>query len=298
MSDPNPCPGGVGIVAMTAEPLACVVAHQDDEVMVSARITRRTRVGAPVRIVFTTSAGCRLGAVREKEALVAADVLGVPRSNLVFLRHQDGASYREAKTMFDEVAELLSSWRPTDVFTCAYEGGHIDHDIANMVTAAAANRACPWARLHEFPWYNAFRRRFGMVCGRFIPSPVPVDYLPLTAEDQEVKSRLWTEAYKSQRVAVGLMRLAFEDRDQARRGEATRRLPRYDYLMPPHCGELGYERYRVASFSDFKRAALSVPGPWAVGALRRTGGCQTDAWTRLGPPVSYAAPPRGELDII
>lgn len=70
-----------------------------------------------------------------------ADLQGIPRKN----RHVPGIADRRCvhhlPQIADMVAELALEYKPSVIVTCAYEGGHRDHDASCLAAAVAAKRA-------------------------------------------------------------------------------------------------------------------------------------------------------------
>jgi len=102
----------------------------------------------------------RLIELREKEALNCLASIGIPQTNVHFLRNRNEYGLRDPenveKTVY-RVQHLIQQIKPYALVTSAFEGGHPDHDITNYIVARACERAdYPRIRVYEAPEYNQY----------------------------------------------------------------------------------------------------------------------------------------------
>lgn len=92
-----------------------------------------------------------LRATREKEALAAAEVMGV--SDVRFLRFDDGLT-EYSRGMKLEVVEIIRSVRPAVIFTHSEQDNFPQHQVgARLVNNAIIHAAGPWYQeTREQPW--------------------------------------------------------------------------------------------------------------------------------------------------
>ncbi len=146
--------------------------------------------------------------------------------------------------------QMLHELRPEVVLTHPYEGGHPDHD-ACAFAAHTAVRMLGGATVPivEAPSYHAGPH--GLETGRFLPHQ---------GAGQE---RRWVlsaaeRAAKHRRLAC----FASQQTTLAQFGcevELLREAPAYDFLQPPHAGELWYERYPWGMTGErFRQLAASA----------------------------------------
>jgi len=142
----------------------CVLAHQDDELVMSPRIARDVASGHRVSCVYLTdgSAGEAASDQRDAESLRVLAALGVDPGCVHFLgsRHAipDGElplHLGTARRLLEDVARDVPVRR---VYTMAYEGGHQDHDAAHLVALAFAHSRGLVGRTWQLPMYHGFRR--------------------------------------------------------------------------------------------------------------------------------------------
>lgn len=108
---------------------AFVLAHQDDDVFISSKIRQIYQEGKKVILIWLTGVQ-----KREKEAREAMKLIGVPESNLYFLGYKCFDSHNHVREIVEKISIIFRKEKPKEVYTLAYEGGHIDHDIANFVS--------------------------------------------------------------------------------------------------------------------------------------------------------------------
>ncbi|MCP3137430.1 PIG-L deacetylase family protein [Pyxidicoccus xibeiensis] len=125
--------------------------HPDDETLgCGGAILQKRRAGAVVRIAFLTDGSSshlqlasrdELRAIRAREALRAAKVLGVEEEDVFMLGFPDAAlgSHREAAVA--RVGELLRRHRPEQLFVPYARGEHQDHVSTNHIVHEAVARA-------------------------------------------------------------------------------------------------------------------------------------------------------------
>jgi len=242
----------------SAKSVLYVLAHQDDEVMIAARMRTDALAGRKVTVVWITN-GDKAGdpVVREKESRAAMAFLGVPESGLHFLGFEDQGSVKTVKEAYAKALEVARAAAPDAVFSNAYEGGNIDHDVAHFV-AAMICRALPNRPPHyEFPLYNSYKGSYRV--GTFIPRE-GVETLATLLDDELVALKIkMLDMYPSQQAIINLMKPLVNKKQLKKLGEPFRHVPDYDYTMPPTEGVLGYELKNnriVHGFSEFREAVI------------------------------------------
>jgi LmbE family N-acetylglucosaminyl deacetylase len=145
--------------------------HPDDESLAcGGLIAAACAMGAPPIIAFLTDGSAshpgsisfppeRLRMVREKEALQAAEALGLDDTNLVFLRYRDGclpSSGDVFSTAVDRVREIARV-KNCDLLIGPWLGDpHCDHVAGATIAAAAAETK--WSLL-SYPVWGWLRNR-------------------------------------------------------------------------------------------------------------------------------------------
>ena len=140
-----------------------VAPHPDDESLgCGALILEAVAARRPVRIVFLSDgakshpnsqshSAARLRALRENEAQAAAATLGVPVSQIEFLRLPDGGvpgSGAQAEGASAAIANAVAKARAGAIFVTWRHDQHCDHQAAYAI-ARAAQHQCG-ARLFEY----------------------------------------------------------------------------------------------------------------------------------------------------
>jgi LmbE family N-acetylglucosaminyl deacetylase len=236
-------------------PAVLVLAHNDDEVFINARVRALLREGRAVHAVWLT-AGLLAPSpeVRRDESRAAMACLGVPAERLTFWDYPDLRTMAHLEDIVDRLVEYFAGRRPSEVYVPSYEGGHPDHDVANFAVGQAVRRLELPARVYEFPINNASRGRVPLI-GGFVPDTVPVLRTAPRPEDR----RIWRELWPCYRTQYRFLKVPFAlclDRSRWVAGEPYRPLPRHQYLERPHRGRLAYEILLGIPFDRF-RAAVS-----------------------------------------
>ncbi|HKV45500.1 MAG TPA: PIG-L deacetylase family protein [bacterium] len=134
--------------------------HQDDEVLgCGGTIARKVRKGTQVSIAFMTdgrrgvpAAAEEARILREGEALDAAEILGVPRARLAFLRYEDRRLSEHVDEATQAVRQMVSALGVEELFVPYRKDFHPDH----IATWQIGRASCPpGGRLYEYPiWYG------------------------------------------------------------------------------------------------------------------------------------------------
>lgn len=138
--------------------------HQDDETLgCGGTIIRKKKAGADIKIVFMTD-GCRshsqliseneLKNIRAKEAIAAAQVLGVKQDDVLFLEFKDGELDKNQDAAINQVTDILLREQPEEVFIPCYEEAPADHFYTNKVIASALQNYGKKVVVYEYPiWF-------------------------------------------------------------------------------------------------------------------------------------------------
>lgn len=243
-----------------------VVAHPDDECVACGALLQR--ISKPVVLYLTDGAprdqyfwerfGSReaYAIIRQQEARRALEYVGV--RHFEFANEKDVSEvfidqnlYRVLPQAWSKLAGAIKRYQPQALFTLAYEGGHPDHDSCSLLVSVAVRKfGLPaW----EASIYNraVSRGSEDIQPQRFVrESGAEIDVRPSVAE-LERKRQMWRQ-YESQ---SDFLRLFSPER------EIIRRMPAYDYSMPPHEGQLNYEQWQwPMTGADVCRAFVAFVG--------------------------------------
>lgn len=136
--------------------------HPDDEsIGCGGTLRRRVVEGDAVHVVFLTSgekgghghSPKETAVVREGEAKVAADILGLSR--LEFWRQPDGA-FRVTREVVDRLRSKLEKWRPAVVYVPHDREMHPDHRAAVRLVRRALAGLAPAARWPEILMFEVW----------------------------------------------------------------------------------------------------------------------------------------------
>ena len=227
-----------------------IAAHQDDETVgAGARLCTLSDAwivhvtdGAPAdeRVAqrYGFSSRDEYAHARRQELDAALDVAGVLPEHRLCLNYVDGEASLRMVDLVLRIADLLDSIAPEVVITHPYEGGHTDHDA----TAFAVHLACGLLRREGvkppavLEMTSYFRREGRRIVHDFIPhkrADLDRREVELDPELQRKKNEMYS-AFKTQQRVIQTFSTTIEK---------FRPAPRYVFTLPPHEGELNYERF-------------------------------------------------------
>ena len=224
-----------------------VVAHPDDEAIGAGAVLRgfpdvtvvHVTDGAPIDEEYALRRGYEsreaYAQARRNEVVAALRVIGLPAERIRSLGLVDGQAAWHLVDLCHKVADVFDELQPDVVLTHPYEGGHSDHDSTAFAVHLAAGmllrqgqKAPIILELTSYHNYQGRRRFFSFL--PFSSSRVRTVYL--SQEDRRVKREMFDQ-FTSQLPVLEKFPLEVERFRQA---------PRYLFTVPPHEGELDYER--------------------------------------------------------
>lgn len=143
-----------------AERMLVITPHQDDGVICAGGFgAKNRRLGGETHVVYLVQPGDgEMRSTRREEAIAAWGLAGCPPENL---RHLDLLPRKylnepgRIRGAAQKLQEILDEIRPTMVFVPLYEGGHVEHDIANYIMSFLVKK--PRGMLmYECPEYNPY----------------------------------------------------------------------------------------------------------------------------------------------
>jgi LmbE family N-acetylglucosaminyl deacetylase len=207
-----------------------VLAHEDDEIDVAAKIATDLREGKRVYAVWVTK-GDKGGdpATREKEARAAMDFVGLRSEYLIFMGYPDQESYRHIGQIVRDLTEIATKIKPAEIMSHAYEGGNIDHDTVSFTSTMVAKKL--GIKHFDFPDTSMYQGKINV--WKFLPDQnTPVLYTKLDKELFNMKMKL-IHMYPSQASGLNAYELLTDKKQLREYGEPYRVAPDYDYTKPP-----------------------------------------------------------------
>lgn len=236
------------------------IAHQDDDVFISSKMNEHIQSNDKVFIVYTCLSyqrGERYKNKRIKESNLALSAFNVPKSNIIYLGFPDMESHKHMNKLIQTTDSLFRKLKPNIVYTSAYEGGNIDHDVANYVISQLKYKRGFLFEAFEFPEYSAYNTNLKFKYRNF-PNEPKTYIKELSDEEYELVSKHW-DFYRSQKFPINLL-MAFTIGKRNIFGyEYYRPLPLHDYSQKPPCGNIAYEKYLDATFDEFIQETQAIP---------------------------------------
>ena len=248
--------------AAVDEPVALVVAHQDDEVLgLGSRLDRLRRLkvihltdGAPRDMRDARREGFSTwqdyAAARRAELLRAMEAAGAGGAETIGYDAPDQEAIRHCTAIVGWLARDLEGMRA--VVTHPYEYGHPDHDTAALAVWLACERLRRGGGMaperYEFASYHV--RAGGPVLAEFWPDPASPGTELRLSESELARKRAAVDCFDTQKALGGRFPLT---------PERVRRAPDYDFAAPAPPGEAVYDRWGLDMTSaEWRRLADEV----------------------------------------
>ena len=241
------------------DPVAMVVAHQDDEVLgLGSRMDRLRRLkvihltdGAPRDMRDARREGFSTwqdyAAARRAELLRALEAIGAGGAEAIAYDAPDQEAIRHCAAILGRLVQDLRGVRA--VVTHPYEYGHPDHDTAALTVWLACGRltregtAVP--KRFEFASYHVRDGR--PVLAEFWPDPGSPEFELRLTESELARKRAARDCFDTQKALGGRFPLT---------PERVRRAPDYDFAAPAPPGEAVYDRWGLEMTSaEWRRLA-------------------------------------------
>jgi LmbE family N-acetylglucosaminyl deacetylase len=243
-----------------------IFAHHDDEFFVLPRIQREIQAGNEVFFLYTTD-GRAYGEDSNRRLSETTAVLlasGATRENIISIGIDagisDGASHKAIARLWESVRAQLST-EFSRVYTMAWEGGHVDHDVAHLIGVALVRLG----RVQELWEFSGYRSLFlsGPLFRCLSLLPAATERLLTKLSFGEALRWLWTATkYPSQRKTfLGLAPMCLYP-VLIRRKLECQLVPPRDYLTRPHPGVLLYESLFRVPFREFVAATTPFIEEW------------------------------------
>ena len=236
-----------------------VFPHYDDEIWILGKIHQDIAQNNEVHVCWLTAGKGLFGSqqARIQESDEVMNKVGVSQAN----RHYIGVKFNihrvhdQPQVILNELTALCITFQITDVFTPAYEGGHIDHDATNFLVSKVKQKLNISA--FEFPLYHRYRTTWGFpMIAKFIPHAHSTNRVALNSVDIQLKKKA-IFIHKSQWLILFLVYWGIKKNQLNTKREIYRLLPEHNYQLPPHQNTLYYEWLpnfiMPYSFQDFKK---------------------------------------------
>jgi LmbE family N-acetylglucosaminyl deacetylase len=242
--------------------IVVLLPHHDDEFFLGLHLPELLKAGHGVFLIYLTY-DPRFGRIRASETKrYLADFdnknikileLGADRGVL------DGALYANLQSIFSNLMNIILWQKCLKIIVPAWEGGHHDHDAAHFIGATLCKQFSPHIKLFEFGLYSGeklygpFFRLSGFKRRVNSDEFEPGSYLQRLAHAFSVRH------FKTQwNTFVGLWPFIFLHRIIGA-GVVLREVTNgRNYNLPPHLGELFYQRRFKVNWPDVSAGLKSL----------------------------------------
>lgn len=151
-------------LTVSQKPAIVFAPHQDDETLgCGGLIALKHELGTPIKIVFLTDGQKshlhikpeELIQIRKQEAMNALNILGIASSDIYFLDYMDGSliqlSKEERYRIINQLAQLLQSFQPSEVYLPHRKDKHNDHEATYDLVQAALIESKVQVEVFEYP---------------------------------------------------------------------------------------------------------------------------------------------------
>lgn len=253
-----------------------VFAHPDDEIIPSGLIQRLEDTG----FIWVTNGDYRTEANREEESRNAMESLGVQGDRLNFLNYSETKLLEQVaeeskgialqiNSITKDILKRIINENPGAVYTDAFQGGHIAHDLVSFcvynATGIARRTIQKNTELIEFPQYQ-YDKDSGLIVGAFgtkgegpTKEDVGMENGIITLTDEELERKVkMAECYPSRQASINELSSAYPEEN--RRNEAYRTVKERDYLRKPaeHIFYEGHLREKYGLEISFKNFVASI----------------------------------------
>ncbi len=170
--------------------------------------------------------------IRRRETEQVLRFCEIPLRNAFWLDFCDQRTSYELDRIAAEIGRVLSRIQPDAILAPPYEGGHPDHDATALAVATVCTQKASCRRLEMLAYHNR-EGRLESDCFLTAATEVPERRAVLNDEERSRKARLLA-IYASQQKVL---------RNFAINEERFRVAPDYDFLKPPHSGQLYYDLF-------------------------------------------------------
>jgi hypothetical protein len=230
--------------------------HHDDEFFLGLHLNRLARLVERVSFIYLTFDDNRAG-IRAGETKKYLERVGVRNASIIEvgidLNILDGALHRNIQKCLECLKLNMENDRRLSIFVPAWEGGHHDHDAANIIGSLLRRDFPNQVKLFEFGLYSGQNLSGPFFCvtsfsrrGKTVAPAEPGGYL------ERIGHSFLAMTFKSQwRTFCGLLPFVFLSRILDRRVNIGHVPMDRDYSTPPHSGLLFYQRRFKVDWTEF-----------------------------------------------
>lgn len=263
---------------MKIKKILIIAPHPDDELIgCGGRIIKALKKKEKIKIVYLTSGAIkseprRKAELRKRAVTKIAMSLDIKKSSLLFLNYYERSLTEKVNIsgLYKKLQKIVKNYNPDEIYVPAYEGGHIDHDIANFITSKLKNEF----KIYEYQMYNnyfSFKKLIQIILreiiklfskkyfywdeSKFIPANTKGFRLDITKQELNQKRGL-IKRYKE------LAEKPLDGKEPRKlvvpyKADLLRLLPKYNYMKAPHLRVLLPLNYELAfgiNFNSFREA--------------------------------------------
>lgn len=236
------------------------LAHYDDEIGVFERIKYHTSLNHNVIILYLTSSSFdgKKNIKRENKTVAVLRRLGIQKKNIIFYGKlnniPDLKLYKNFKSVYTDCLKIFKGYEPIkNIYTHSYEGGHPDHDAANIIIRMLCKKLSLNDNFFQFPLYSGKGSKW-IFFKIFDSSKINEDVIlkNISFTDRILFIKLFFSYLNVQPKAIFGLSIPYLLHMFFKKTQILHKADLNNEMERPHEGLLLYERRKMLSFEKFK----------------------------------------------
>lgn len=237
-----------------------IFAHYDDEIGVFERIKYHISLNHNVIILYCTSSSLdgKENIIRENKTVSVLQHLGIKKKNIIFYGKlnniPDLKLYKNFKSVYTDFLKIFKGYDSiSKIYTHSYEGGHPDHDAANIIIRMLCKKLSLDNKFFQFPLYSGNNSKwlFFKIFDSFKKNEDVISK-NISFIDRVFFIKLFFSYIYVQPKAIFGLSVPYLLHMFFKRTQILQKANLNNVMERPHEGLLLYERRKMLSFEEFK----------------------------------------------
>lgn len=237
-----------------------ILAHYDDEIGIFERIKYHISLNHNVVILYLTSSSLdgKENIKRENKTISVLKRFGVRKKNIIFYGKLNNVPdlelYKNLKNVYLDCLKIFKGYDSiTKIYTHSYEGGHPDHDAANIIIRMLCKKLSLDDVLFQFPLYSGKDSKW-IFFKIFDPLKKNEDVISesISFKDRVFFIQLFFSYFNVQPKAIFGLSVPYLLHMFLKKTQILQKADLNNLIDRPHEGLLLYERRKMLSYEKFK----------------------------------------------